>query len=279
MAAPFRVEIMTDVADMASLMADADLAIGGAGSTAWERCCLGLPTLIVILAENQAPIAAALHAAGAACALGHVAEEDFAHRLLVIIGEVAMPEHLSAMSTAASRITDGCGVARVSRRFLAPRVRLRDATGGDAADVLAWRSDVKDARYYRGKPSPSPEAHFAWFRKALADPYRRLLIAEVAGQPVAHLRLDLDAERPGTAEASVVVAPECRGQRISGAALTALEHHAAAEGLTRLRASIHVENTASIRAFQLAGYVEGSRKGAFVHLFRTLSQAVTTKEE
>jgi len=34
-------------------MADSDLAIGAAGSTSWERCCLGLPTLLIVLAENQ----------------------------------------------------------------------------------------------------------------------------------------------------------------------------------------------------------------------------------
>ncbi len=39
--------------NMAELMRDADLAIGAAGTTSWERCCLGLPSLIFILAANQ----------------------------------------------------------------------------------------------------------------------------------------------------------------------------------------------------------------------------------
>ncbi len=38
---------------MAQLMADSDLAIGAAGATSWERCCLGLPTVMVVLADNQ----------------------------------------------------------------------------------------------------------------------------------------------------------------------------------------------------------------------------------
>ena len=41
------------VKDMAALMAAADLYVGAAGSTTWERCCLGLPSLVVTVAENQ----------------------------------------------------------------------------------------------------------------------------------------------------------------------------------------------------------------------------------
>jgi len=52
-------------ADMATLMVKADLAIGAGGSTSWERCCLGLPTLMVVTADNQEKIARELAAAGA----------------------------------------------------------------------------------------------------------------------------------------------------------------------------------------------------------------------
>jgi len=38
---------------MAEVMAASDLAIGAAGSTSWERCCLGLPSIMVVLAKNQ----------------------------------------------------------------------------------------------------------------------------------------------------------------------------------------------------------------------------------
>lgn len=55
--------VMTNVAyychveNMAQLMVDADLFIGGGGSTTWERCCLGLPSLIISTAINQNAIA------------------------------------------------------------------------------------------------------------------------------------------------------------------------------------------------------------------------------
>lgn len=43
-------------ADMAQLIFAADLAIAAGGTSAWERCCLGLPTYIIKIAENQEKI-------------------------------------------------------------------------------------------------------------------------------------------------------------------------------------------------------------------------------
>ena len=57
---PFRTEVKIGVNNMAELMAKADLAIGATGSTSWERCCLGLPTIQLIISENQRQIAEAL---------------------------------------------------------------------------------------------------------------------------------------------------------------------------------------------------------------------------
>jgi UDP-2,4-diacetamido-2,4,6-trideoxy-beta-L-altropyranose hydrolase len=46
-------KVMVNTSDMAQLMADADLCIGAAGSTSWERCTLGLPCILLCLADNQ----------------------------------------------------------------------------------------------------------------------------------------------------------------------------------------------------------------------------------
>jgi UDP-2,4-diacetamido-2,4,6-trideoxy-beta-L-altropyranose hydrolase len=55
---------------MAKLIAEADMAIGGAGSATWERCAMGLPSIIMVLAENQNIAAKDLHSAGVVINLG-----------------------------------------------------------------------------------------------------------------------------------------------------------------------------------------------------------------
>ncbi len=109
---PCRTQLLVDVADMASLLANADLAIGAAGGSAWERCCLGLPSALLVLADNQRPGTQALVAAGAALALGEVS--DLPITLPQALRQLAEPGRLPALSRAASAITDGQGAARVA---------------------------------------------------------------------------------------------------------------------------------------------------------------------
>jgi len=61
----FKATVSVGVTDMAERMMLADLAIGAVGSTSWERCCLGLPAILMVLAENQKSAAEALKRNGA----------------------------------------------------------------------------------------------------------------------------------------------------------------------------------------------------------------------
>ena len=110
---PWPTDVVVNVNNMARRMADSELAIGAAGSTSWERCCLGLPTLMVVLAENQQAGAQALEAAHAACLIGGVS--DIATQLPLAVRELIDVDRQSRMSLAASAITDGQGVEKILR--------------------------------------------------------------------------------------------------------------------------------------------------------------------
>lgn len=110
---PWPTEVLVNVSAMAELMTASDLAIGAAGSTSWERCCLGLPALMVVLAANQQAGAAALEAHGAAVVLGEVDKIDL--RLPSALQECVQPARLARMSAAAGALVDGGGVERVLR--------------------------------------------------------------------------------------------------------------------------------------------------------------------
>jgi UDP-2,4-diacetamido-2,4,6-trideoxy-beta-L-altropyranose hydrolase len=108
---PWSTEVVVNVSDMAQRMADSDLAIGAAGSTSWERCCLGLPTLMVVLAANQQASAQALKNADAACLI--VAVSDIATNLPPALKELTISDCRSRMSLAASAVSDGKGVEKI----------------------------------------------------------------------------------------------------------------------------------------------------------------------
>lgn len=109
---PWPSEMRVAVADMATLIADSDLAIGAAGTSAWERCCLGLPTLTVVLADNQQSGAAALQAAGCVELLGKKAAgfDGLPEKLAAML----TPSRLVAMQVACAALTDGLGARRVA---------------------------------------------------------------------------------------------------------------------------------------------------------------------
>ncbi|WP_312485913.1 UDP-2,4-diacetamido-2,4,6-trideoxy-beta-L-altropyranose hydrolase [Stutzerimonas nitrititolerans] len=106
---PWPSQVLVGVSDMARLMADSDLAIGAAGATSWERCCLGLPTAMVVLAENQRCIAQALSNNGAAQLIPITGLESQP----IITNRLINPRTLSSMSLAAAAVTDGLGAERV----------------------------------------------------------------------------------------------------------------------------------------------------------------------
>lgn len=115
----FSIQIHTNVSQMAKLMCDSDLSIGAAGSTSWERCCLGLPSLTLVLAENQQDISEALEFAGASRNLGDAMDPVAFERLVDEINMlVQFPEMLHQMSEHAQKITDGLGVCRVTDKLI-----------------------------------------------------------------------------------------------------------------------------------------------------------------
>lgn len=114
---PGSARLLIGAGNMGELMAASDLAVGGAGVTAWERCCLGLPTLIVTIAENQVPGARALDAAGAGWMIGGVA--DIEARLASGVERMRDTSRLTAMSRAAAAVADGRGAERVVSRLVA----------------------------------------------------------------------------------------------------------------------------------------------------------------
>jgi UDP-2,4-diacetamido-2,4,6-trideoxy-beta-L-altropyranose hydrolase len=108
------VTVHVDPQDLAGLMVRADIAVGAAGTTSWERCCLGLPSLVTIVADNQRGSAQALAAAGAAEILQPAAGLEEA----IVAGVLRLSARASErrqMAQRASAIADGRGVSRVAR--------------------------------------------------------------------------------------------------------------------------------------------------------------------
>ena len=118
---PMPARLLVDAANMAKLMCTADLAIGGAGGTALERCCLGLPTLTVVMAENQRRAAKVMQDHGTAITLADVTGQSTVMDSAFDLGKAfaqLTPDRLRQMTQACLAVTDGQGTNRVTSALL-----------------------------------------------------------------------------------------------------------------------------------------------------------------
>jgi len=250
-AADPRVDMLGSVAagDLAKLMAAADLAIGAGGTSSWERCVLGLPTIVVHLADNQAPVAAALARAGAAIDIGPVATASVERLAEAIRDLAADPAAREAMSDRARHLVDGRGAARIAN--VLEGVRVRAAAPSDARLLWTWANDPA-TRANSLHPAPIPWAvHEAWIARRLADPRTVLLIGENAAGPVGQVRFE-----PGeTVEVSIAVAPDRRGELLGELLLAASLDELRRRGERgAIHARVKSENEASRRLFETFGF-------------------------
>ena len=108
---PFSADILWDAGNMAKLMLAADYAIGAAGSSSWERCCMALPSIVFELADNQADNARSLADRQAAKVIHESAE---------ISTYIDWGDDYFTYAQNAARICDGKGCERVIGIILDP---------------------------------------------------------------------------------------------------------------------------------------------------------------
>lgn len=115
-ALPYTAQLTVGASDMAQRMLEADLAIGAAGSTSWERCCLGLPTVSLITAANQRRSALALEKLGAIVIVEHPVRSKTIEQNIHNFS--SKPKLLRETSIKAAKVTDGLGCKRVKEQLL-----------------------------------------------------------------------------------------------------------------------------------------------------------------
>ncbi|MBF0127019.1 MAG: UDP-2,4-diacetamido-2,4,6-trideoxy-beta-L-altropyranose hydrolase [Magnetococcales bacterium] len=247
-----KVTLHVDAGRMHQLMGAADLAIGAGGTSAWERCCLGLPTLTLILADNQKLVTSALSEANAALPC----DTDNLPRLLGDLWRDS--QGLRRMGEAAARLCDGLGAPRSvlglwpeTARDGAP-IGLRPATLEDAHLVWTWQQEPRTRQFARNPRPPALEEHRQWMRARLADPGSVFNLIMHGDRPAGVLRFDrLPDETDETYEVSILVAPDRYRLGLAGGALRMGRFLLP---WARHLAWIRPENDASLTLFQRAGY-------------------------
>ncbi|UQV21849.1 UDP-2,4-diacetamido-2,4,6-trideoxy-beta-L-altropyranose hydrolase [Vibrio sp. J383] len=240
------------VSDMASLMLEHDVAIGAPGTTSWERACLGLPNLIVPLADNQKLISQQLIDCQATI---KVEVEGISTRLVSAYTELMECWH--EMKQANLALCDGRGVRRVAltiNELLTldkTALSLVLASQDDIKLVYEWQCSPSTRKYALKSAPPSWAEHQAWMSKKLTETsdYFYMVTNRLGHRKLGVVRLD--RIKVGHYLVSIFVEPGSYGQ---GVASQALEMVDAIHPDVTLHATVLKANCASQRLFQRAGY-------------------------
>jgi len=161
-----------DLPSLAPLIASSDISIGAAGTTTWERCCLGLPSIVISLAENQIPIASKLDQLKLVRWLGH--KDKVSISCLKDALDGILDTGLSkAWSERCTRELDGRGAIRVASTLMVTQRSnfcVRPARVNDENLILRLaqgRSLQRGGRLETNQVDPSSTR--AWVFAALRD--------------------------------------------------------------------------------------------------------------
>jgi UDP-2,4-diacetamido-2,4,6-trideoxy-beta-L-altropyranose hydrolase len=247
--------VICDSPDMPDLMAWADLAIAGAGSTSWELAFMGVPSLVLVMADNQSEVAHALASEGVSVNLGRNTDAGLEKSIARVLAS-CLPDQRrrEAMSQRGRNLVDGEGVSRVVSRLRDPRVALREATPDDSRRLWEWANDP-DARASSFKGDPIGwDSHQVWFAERLVSPTTAIFIGVTSeGEPFGQIRYDWDQR--GDAEIDVFVARPARGGGLGAALIRAgAARMMSVPDVLVMHAYVKKDNLASLRTFEKAGF-------------------------
>lgn len=147
---------------------------------------------------------------------------------------------------------------------------VRVATEADSHDLWAWRNDPITRSMSSSTEHVPWEAHAHWFRNAITDPNRLILICESESEKCGMVRFDCAR---GEATVSINLAPQCRGKGLGALMLGAgIDWLTQERGPVRLVAVIRADNVASQRVFRRAGFSVEASAGDYLTFSREVSE-------
>lgn len=246
--------------DMAQLISQHSIGIGAAGTSALERACLGLPSIIIPIADNQRTIASELHAVRA----GLVIEtSDITSQLAN--GLQLLNAHYSEFRHNGLALADGLGTNRVVHLLnqllnidaanrvanTSNSIALRLATKNDIQQVYQWQCLPQTRQYALNRRTPTWLAHEQWMLKQLDSLGDYFYIIEYADDSLAVGVVRMNQIAAQVYQLSIYVDPQYHYQGIATAALAYVD---AIHFDVTLHATVLIENTASQQLFCRAQY-------------------------
>jgi len=247
--------LLKNADNMPELMAWADIAISAGGSTCWELLFMGVPSIVIPIAENQEPIAKELRSQNIAKVVEFKVLKNKRELFKLIFDFLQSYEMRSAFSKRMAQCIDGKGSSRIINAICCNKIKLRKVELSDCKIIWVWINDPL-VRAVSFNPQPvSLERHKEWFSSALIDPNLVYYIAvNKNAKAIGQARFQIESKE---AIISVLLDPEYRGMGLGSLLIyNATENFFIETGIEKINAFIKTGNEVSRKAFTKAGYTD-----------------------
>jgi len=243
------------VREMTPLMRWADMAVCAGGVTSLELAALGVPVIIVSLAENQTAVAAALDRAGAGLYCGPLDRLTVAGLAAAVRELILDGKRREEMAANGQALVDGQGAARVVKRMTSFPGGFRPVVVEDRERLFGWANDPAVRRASFQSKKIEWDEHCRWLAAIGSDNRVKFwMILTVSGDESGSVRFEMN---DSVAEISITVAPRFRGLGLAGVIIrrACAWLFGEARQIERITALVKKENERSLKSFLRAGFV------------------------
>ena len=245
------------------LISRCDFAIGAPGSTTWERMCLGVPSILISIAENQDSNLEHLEKAGCIISAGSI--KDDISNIRAGLERILVDGVLAEIKQKNLMLVDGNGAKRFAEIILpksAKNYYLRELEFRDIYDCYKWINDPAVRNNSIKESNISWDEHKAWFLEKLIRHTSKIYILEVNSLPIGVIRFD-PFEGDSNAVISLTIDTLFHGR---GYGKKMLSMAIKKVNYSKLFAFVKKTNKASTSLFDSAGFIQvrSAAKGQLV---------------
>jgi len=250
-----RLTLHIQIDNIAEIMSSADLALGAGGSTTWERMAVGLPSIVVTIADNQIAFTRDLDRDGY---INWIGNTDHVNQQIIysaVLDAINNPQKLFAQSQKGQQLVSVNGVNKIRNLLInGPNkedLTIRLAKISDCKLYWAWVNDELVRKNSINQEEIGWEEHQEWFHDKVKDDNTLLLVIESEFGAIGQVRFDRINSHYSV---NYSLSRQFRGFGLAKCMLSVAIDYVKQENVFVIEGSVKNNNIASKKVFEQLGF-------------------------